>query len=271
MTVLLEGNVALISLFNLLQFVRLEQKTCLMEMEIKEINQQAKMYFHIGNLIYAELNLLEGAEAMYRLICWWNMGHFSITEVQEADLPSPNIHEPLESVLLESARFMDECAAFRMMLPSLKSAVTFSSAAIAAIQDNQLPEFTQRLPSSFNIARYFEISPYGHWDACGFLKEMIKANGLLVADEDNPNAPQGLTPIDSLESIVMEFIGIQDCRALIEDTLNDLNFTRDQKLGFNQLLSIADRLVDHIREVLQDDDKTQEAMYRLRARITSLV
>lgn len=271
MTVLLEGNVALISLFNLLQFVRLEQKTCLMEMEIKEINQQAKMYFDQGNLIYAELNLLEGPEAMYRLICWWNMGHFNITEVQDIDLPSPNIHEPLESVLLESARYMDECAAFRTMLPSLKSAVTFSSAAIAAIQDNQLPEFTQHLPSSFTIARYFEISPYGHWDACGFLKEMIKANGLLVADGEGQTSGGPLTPIDSLESIVMEFIGIQDCRKLLDDTLHDLNYTRDQELGFNQLLSIADKLVEHIREVLNDDDKTQEAMYRLRARITSLV
>lgn len=268
--VLLEGNIALISLFNLLQFVKLEQKTCAMDIEITILNQKARMFFNAGQLCYSEVNMLRGPEAMYRIICWWNTGQFKIYEADLEDLPEANIEVPLESILLESARYMDECATFRNTVTSLKSGLTFSDPAVAAIQDGKLPDFVKDLPRSFNIARYFDISPYSHWDACEFLKEMLKAKGLIVGGDDL-RSTKDLTPIDSLHMIVMEYIGIGDSKALVQAALTELEFTADQTLGFSQLLSLADYLTEKIAIQLGDEEKAQEALYRLRARITSLV
>src|SRR5262249_14402495 len=103
-TVLLEGNIAHLSLFNLLQLIKLEQKTCIMTLTIKELQQVAKLYFKFGAIKHAELNKLTGRDAVYRLICWWNTGEFVIQEIDEVDIPAETITVPLESILMGSAK-----------------------------------------------------------------------------------------------------------------------------------------------------------------------
>ena len=71
--------------------------------------------------------------------------------------------------------------------------------------------------------------------------------------------------------IVMEYIGIGESKTLVQNALQELEFSVDQELGFSQLLSLADYLTEKIATHLNDEEKAQEALYRLRARITSLV
>lgn len=97
-TVLLEGNIAHISLFNLLQLIKLEQKTCLMKIIIKELQQEAHVYFKGGLIKHAELNKVQGVDAVQRLICWWDKGKFSIEEINDYDIPLESINIPLESI-----------------------------------------------------------------------------------------------------------------------------------------------------------------------------
>lgn len=273
MTVLLEGNLAHVSLFNLLQFVRLEQKDCKFVVEIKEISQSAELYFQRGTLIYASLNKLKGPDAMYRLICWWDTGHFEMMGCSPEQLPAANIEAPLDGILMESARYMDEqTTPLRKILPKLTSGMTFTDQALDMIREERLPEFTKNLPKTFSVAKYFDVVPYNQWDSCKFLHEMLNAGALMTADpSDSPEDAGGLTPIDSLESILMEFTGVVQSRDIMDQALQDLDYERAQEWGFTQLLSVADKLIEALNEILTNDDEIQEAMYRLRARITSLV
>lgn len=274
MKVLLEGNLAYISLFNLLQFIKLEQKNTLLHVKVKEVAQEAKVYFQYGQIMYAELNRLRGADAMYRLIGWWDYGSFQFLQIPEDELPQANITEALDGILMESARFMDEFAELRQMIPNLAAGLAFSAKAIQMIDSGQLPEFTRMLPRSFTLARFFEVCPYNYCDSMLFVREMFKHKALLTAEmagAEDLRTTNRLTPIDSLESIVMEFVGLDDSRRFVEDVLDELQFDRRQQFGFSQLLSVADKLVERMKPNLRDEDELQEATYRLRARITSLL
>lgn len=274
MKLLLEGNLAYVSLFNLLQFIKLEQKNCLLHVKITEVAQEAKVYFEQGRIMYAELNRLRGADAMYRLISWWDYGAFQFFEILAEDLPVSNIKESLDGILMESARYMDEFADLRQHCSNLASGLAFSSKAMQMVESGQLPEFCKLLPRSFTVARFFDICPYSHWDALTFLKEMFKYKAMITADkmaDEELRNTKVLTPIDSLESIVMEFVGIEESRTLVSQALETLCYDRHQAFGFSQLLNIADKLIDGMRPHLRDEDETQEVTYRLRARITSLV
>lgn len=274
MKVLLEGNLAYVSLFNLLQFIKLEQKNSLLHVKLKEVAQEAKVYFDTGKIMYAELNRLTGSDAMYRLIGWWDYGGFQFLEVPADELPQDNIHESLDGILMESARYMDEFADLKTLAPKLTTGLAFSQKSIQLIDQGQLPEFTKLLPRSFTVARFFEACPYSHWDSMQFLKDMFAHKGILTAEQaggEDLRMTNSLTPIDSLESIVMEFVGIDDSRLFVEEVLQELAFDRQQAFGFSQLLLVADRLIERMKPTLRDEDELQEATYRLRARITSLL
>lgn len=274
MKVLLEGNLAYVSMFNLLQFIKLEQKHALVHVKVKEIAQEAKVYFEFGRIVYAELNKLKGADAMYRLIGWWDYGSFQFIEIPQDELPPDNIQESLDSILMESARYIDEFADIRQKCPGLASGLAFSSKALQMVEEGQLPDFCKMLPRSFSVARFFETCPYSHWDAMMFLREMFRYNALMSAEklaEEELRMTNRLTPIDSLESIVMEFVGIEDSHRFVEEVLNERGFDRMQNFGFAQLLGVADGLIERMRPTLRDDDEVQEVTYRLRARITSLL
>lgn len=274
MKVLLEGNLAYVSIFNLLQFIKLEQKNSMVHVRAKEIAQEAKVYFDHGRIMYAELNRLRGADAMYRLIGWWDSGSFQYLEVPQDELPPDNLTESLDAVLMESARYMDEFADIRQRCPSLASGLGFTNKSLQMVDEGQLPEFCKMLPRSFTVARFFDICPYSHWDSMMFMREMFRYNALVSSDkvaEEELRTTNRLTPIDSLESIVMEFVGIEDSRRFIEEVLGEHGYDRMQNFGFSQLLGVADGLIKRMQPYLRDEDEIQEVTYRLRARITSLL
>ena len=274
MRVLLEGNLAYLSLFNLLQFIKLEQKHILLHVKIKEVAQEAKVYFDQGTIIYADLNRLQGADAMYRLIGWWNYGNFQMIEVPAEELPADNITTSLDAILMESARYMDEFTDLHDSVQNLASGLAFTQKTIQMIDAGQLPEFTKMMPRSFTVARFFEVCPYSHWDSLTFLQELFKYKAVTTPEKANAEdlrTTNVLTPIDSLESILMEFIGLEDSRRIMSDTLEHLTFERSQDFGFTQLLAVADHLVTGMEPLIKNEEELQEATYRLRARITSLL
>jgi hypothetical protein len=273
-TVLLEGNIAHLSLFNLLQLIKLEQKTCLMTLTIKELQQVAKLYFKFGAIKHASLNKLEGKDAIYRLICWWTSGEFIIEEIEEGDIPAESITVALENILIGSAKETDDLADLRSVVPTLESKMSFTQEAIYEIQNElnvEIPEwvpgFVIELPITFSLARYFETCPLNDEESCSSLKYML-STGILTA---NQYENDGLTnsAIESLASIIMEYLGFAQSQELMNEALETLQIEPDSKPGFSQLLAFSDYVRDRISEVL-DDDIAQEIEWRLRARITSL-
>lgn len=273
-TLLLEGNIAHISLFNLLQLVKLEQKTCLMTISIRELQQEARLYFKHGIIKHAELNKLIGKDAVYRLISWWTSGQFTIEEIDEVDITGETITVPLESILMGSAKKIDDTADLRAVIPTLESKMSFTPEAIYEIQNELnmevpewIPGFVVELPITFSLARYFDICPLDDEGSANTLKYML-STGVLSPHHHELNT-QSSSAIESLASIIMEYLGFAQSQELILEACESLQISPDSNPGFSQLLSFSDYIRDRITEVL-DEDVAQEIEWRLRARITSL-
>lgn len=274
-TLLLEGNIAHISLFNLLQLVKLEQKTCLMTLSIKELQQEARLYFRHGVIKHAELNKLTGKDAVYRLICWWSNGAFIIEGIDDVDIPSETISVSLESILMGSAKKIDDMSDLRAVIPTLESKVSFTAEAIYEIQNDlnmEIPEwipgFVVELPITFSLARYFDICTLDDEGSANTLKYML-STGVLSPHYQEIGAHSS-SAIESLASIIMEYLGFAQSQELILEACETLQISPESSNpGFAQLLAFSDYIRERISNVL-DEDISQEIEWRLRARITSL-
>lgn len=273
-TVLLEGNIEHISLFNLLQLIKLEQKTCLMRIIIKELQQEAHIYFKNGIVKHSILNKLHGVDAVQRLICWWDKGRFSIEEINDYDIPEETINVPLESILMSSATKMDEMADLRGVLSNLESKLSFSQLAIYEIQNEMnaespewIPLFMTELPITFSLSKYFDVCPFTNDDSNNMMKYLI-STGILVANQVDLDV-QNSSAIESLASIIMEYLGFAQSQQLIVEACDALQITSDIKPGFSQLLAFSDYVVNRLDGILEDET-IQEIEWRLRARVTSL-
>ena len=68
--------------------------------------ESAVVYLDRGQLTHAACGDLQGGWAVYRIIAWEDDGRFAVEPT--ADFPEPNIGLPLESVLMEGCRLLDE-------------------------------------------------------------------------------------------------------------------------------------------------------------------
>lgn len=68
--------------------------------------EQAVIYLDRGQLTHAASGPLQGGEAVYRIVAWEDNGSFAVEPV--TDFPEPNIGLPLESILMEGCRLLDE-------------------------------------------------------------------------------------------------------------------------------------------------------------------
>lgn len=68
--------------------------------------EQAVVHLDRGQLVHAACGSLRGAEAVYRVIAWEDDGAFAVEPTTE--FPEPNIGLPLESILMEGCRLLDE-------------------------------------------------------------------------------------------------------------------------------------------------------------------
>ena len=277
---LLEGNIASISFPNLVQLIKLEQKTAKLELSRVEISQSAEMYFVGGNLKYAAVNSLRGEEAMFRIICWWKAGTFRVLETTRDEMPEPNITRPIDWILLEGMRRMDECHHFRGIVQDLTSAVSYSQEALDAFQwDHRdppewIPHWMRKLPRSFTLAQFFEQSRLGEMETCGALKSLLYS-GATIAHSSEAGADLATTPIqrthfDSFALIVMEFVGYELAHNLVSASCQEMGIADLENVSFGQMVDLSDRLGMAISRMV-GFDQGQECMRKLRARITSLL
>lgn len=277
MVLLLEGDLARVSLFNLLQFVKMEQKTCALEIDITEISQQARMVFDVGLIRRANVNLISGPDAMYRIISWWTFGRFALHEIAKDEVGEAEITRPIESILLEAARRMDESQIIKQIAPKITSSLSFSPSAVEAMRNGEagnVPDFAHQLPRSFSVARFFDVCPQDDETATATLMQLLK-DKILLGEGTSEQAAEAEAArgsvFESFSLIVMEFVGVDHSKLLVSDAITQAGFEPAvEGLGFSQLLAIADKIGEQIVSEL-GDEKTQELMYRLRARITSMI
>ena len=98
-----KGNLRDISLTSLISINCNEMSQA--RLSITKQDKQAVIFFDVGNIVHAELDLTEGEAAIYELL-HWEEGDFSL----ENGIPAPKqtVHTPWSSVLLHGMHRKDE-------------------------------------------------------------------------------------------------------------------------------------------------------------------
>lgn len=98
-----KGNLRDISLTSLISINCNEMSQA--RLSITKQGKQAEVFFDAGNIVHAELDSLEGEEAMYELL-HWEEGDFNLENGIQA--PKQTVHTPWSSVLLHGMHRKDE-------------------------------------------------------------------------------------------------------------------------------------------------------------------
>ena len=85
--------------------------------------QQGMIYLKRGEIVHAEADAFKGEDAIFTLISW-NEGEF-VFEEGEVDMPA-SIQRPITSLLMESARRIDEWKLLRKKIGSIDAVPEFN-------------------------------------------------------------------------------------------------------------------------------------------------
>lgn len=90
---------------DLLQALSQSQKSVCIRLT-RSNGEQAVIHLENGDLVHGICGKLKGSDAIYRVIIWEEDGEYSVEPAEE--FPEPNIAMPLESILMEGCRILDE-------------------------------------------------------------------------------------------------------------------------------------------------------------------
>ncbi len=100
-----QATFAALAFTDLLQALSQSQKSVGIKL-LRSNGEQAVIHLDTGQLVHAICGDLKGSDAICRVITWEEDGEYRVEPVQE--FPPANISMPLESVLMEGCRILDE-------------------------------------------------------------------------------------------------------------------------------------------------------------------
>ena len=104
------GRITGITLFGLLQLLEVERKSGLVV--VKAGQREGRLYFDEGALVHAHTRVLDGLEAAYEILSWPD----PTAEIfYKRRARERTVREPLQHVLMEAARLLDESAQPRVV------------------------------------------------------------------------------------------------------------------------------------------------------------
>jgi len=97
------GRISGITLFGLLQLLEVERKSGLVKVEASE--REGRLYFDEGTFVHAHTRVLEGLDAAYEILGWPDP---SVEIFYKRRARQRTVREPLQHILMEAARLLDE-------------------------------------------------------------------------------------------------------------------------------------------------------------------
>lgn len=105
------GTLGHMNVIDLLQAMGPGQKT--LRISVSAQSNQLTMFLSNGQLIHAECDDKTGADAVYEALNW-DRGIWSVDHIDPSDLPEPNVHRTIDSLLIEGCHLLDEMKRARM-------------------------------------------------------------------------------------------------------------------------------------------------------------
>ena len=119
----LKGSLTSINLADIIQLVSNSNQSGRFILT-RPSGQQGMIYLKKGEIIHAEAESFKGEDAIFTLISW-NEGEFVFEEGAVLDVPT-SIQRPITSLLMESARRIDEWKLLRKKIGSIDAVPEFS-------------------------------------------------------------------------------------------------------------------------------------------------
>lgn len=116
----LQGNLEDFDLTDVLQLIHLGKKNGALEIEIE--GNRGEIYFQNGKVVYAKTKETTNEDAI-QYILRWSKGKFTFTLKKEA--PEKKMDIPIQNLILDAAKQIDEWERLEKLIPSVKMIVDF--------------------------------------------------------------------------------------------------------------------------------------------------
>jgi hypothetical protein len=190
----LEGNLKDFDLSDILQLIQMGKKTG--ALEVHSDNDIGNIFFSEGTATHAAATDIQGDEAVNRILRW-RQGSFAFKPDLTTDQRS--IQAPLQHLVLEAARQIDEWQDIQKLLPSMDIVLAIEENPAAGTEDIKLQPAEWRVLALVdgmrNISQVVKESHMGDFETCKVLYGLV-SSGLLkqVAKPKPAEAPAAKTP-----------------------------------------------------------------------------
>ncbi|MCK4250445.1 DUF4388 domain-containing protein [candidate division WOR-3 bacterium] len=185
----LQGNLEDFELTDVIQLIQLGQKDGGLQIQIDE--DIGVMYFKNGMVIHAKTNFLRGEPAIDSILSW-KKGRFVFNPGEEA--VENTVDLPIQQVVLEAARRIDELGKIQKLIPSFDIIVTIVEVPAVGVNNiNLMPEewkvlsFVDGSRTIKEIAQKINISEF---KVSKILYGMISSSLVQIVQRAEPEKPE---------------------------------------------------------------------------------
>ena len=175
----LEGNLKDFDLSDILQLIHMGKKTGALEVVAE--NESGVIYFQSGTAVHAVAQDLSGDDAVNRILRW-RQGHFAFKP--DVHTTYRSIKTPLQHLVLDAARQIDEWQDIQKLIPSLDVVPAIEENPSAGTEDIKLQPGEWRVLAIVDGAKTIrEIIHDGHlsdFETCKILYGLV-SSGLVKA------------------------------------------------------------------------------------------
>ncbi|HEX2879946.1 MAG TPA: DUF4388 domain-containing protein [Polyangiaceae bacterium] len=189
------GSLEDMGVVDLLQTLDVSRKTGVLR--VRSGKYQAAVYFQEGQLVDAEMGRLAGEEAVYRMLTW-HAGEF---EVEIKAITQENVvNKPLQTLLMEGMRRVDEWGRLAKELPELDRVVAVNERVLAE-RVSEIPEeltgILRLLDGQRTVLDVVDESPFDDLSTLAVLAKLHGEGLLVVSTAMNPLDAHAIVPRSS--------------------------------------------------------------------------
>lgn len=188
----LEGNLKDFDLSDILQLIHMGQKTGALEVVAE--TESGVIFFQNGSAVHAVAQDLSGDEAVNRILRW-RQGHFAFKP--DAATGYKSIKTPLQHLVLDAARQIDEWTDIQKLIPSLDLVPAIEENPSAGTEDIQLQPNEWRVlaivDGSKTIRDLIRDGHMGDFETCKILYGLV-SSGLVKASQPPKPPPEEPVP-----------------------------------------------------------------------------
>lgn len=184
----LEGNLQDFDLSDILQLIQMGKKTGALEVEAGK--DAGSIFFNEGAAVHATATDIRGDEAVNRILRW-RQGSFAFKADVTTDQHS--IKAPLQHLVLEAARQIDEWHDIQKLLPSLDLVLAIEENPAAGTEDIKLEPAEWRVLALVDgmrsINQVIKESHMGDFETCKVLYGLVSSGLLKQVAKPKPVEP----------------------------------------------------------------------------------